>query len=172
MTKIHFEANHVIEIYIALNDLGIELWIDGGWGVDALLGRQTRPHADLDLVVQSKDVLSLREYLSTLNYQHQLRDDTRDWNFVLADSLGHEIDIHVITMDANGNGIYGPAENGLQYPHRSLLGCGSIKNFSVQCLSADYQVQSHTGYLIREKDIHDVMLLCERFNINLPSEYQ
>ena len=25
----------------------------GGWGVDALAGRQTRPHADLDLAVEA-----------------------------------------------------------------------------------------------------------------------
>jgi hypothetical protein len=28
------------------------LWIDGGWGVDALLGSQTREHGDLDVVIE------------------------------------------------------------------------------------------------------------------------
>lgn len=28
----------VINFYIELDNLGIEIWIDGGWGVDALLG--------------------------------------------------------------------------------------------------------------------------------------
>ena len=28
---------------------GIDVWLDGGWGVDALLGQQTREHDDLDL---------------------------------------------------------------------------------------------------------------------------
>jgi len=35
-----------------LRALGIEIWLDGGWGVDALLGEQTRPHEDLDIVVE------------------------------------------------------------------------------------------------------------------------
>jgi lincosamide nucleotidyltransferase A/C/D/E len=30
----------------------IEFYVDGGWGVDALLGKQTRPHADLDIAIQ------------------------------------------------------------------------------------------------------------------------
>ena len=38
----------VIDCYTTLENLGIEIWVDGGWGVDALLGEQTRPHKDLD----------------------------------------------------------------------------------------------------------------------------
>ena len=34
----------------------IRLWIIGGWGVDALLRKQTRTHDDLDVIVQQKDV--------------------------------------------------------------------------------------------------------------------
>ena len=33
------------------DELGIEVWIDGGWGVDALLGECTRPHQDLDIII-------------------------------------------------------------------------------------------------------------------------
>ncbi|WP_423201786.1 nucleotidyltransferase domain-containing protein [Edaphobacter modestus] len=31
-------------MYRRLGSSGIEIWIDGGWGVDALLGHQTRVH--------------------------------------------------------------------------------------------------------------------------------
>jgi hypothetical protein len=31
-------ARDVTELYRQLEVLGIEIWIDGGWGVDALLG--------------------------------------------------------------------------------------------------------------------------------------
>ena len=34
-----------------LQSAGVRVWLDGGWSVDALLGEQTRPHADLDLAV-------------------------------------------------------------------------------------------------------------------------
>ncbi len=39
----------------AFETAGLAFWIDGGWGVDALLGRQTRPHSDLDLAVHLAD---------------------------------------------------------------------------------------------------------------------
>jgi len=39
----------VVDFYRTITQLGTELWIDGGWAVDALLGEQTRPHRDLDI---------------------------------------------------------------------------------------------------------------------------
>lgn len=33
----------------ALDARDAEVWVGGGWGVDALLGEQTRQHSDLDL---------------------------------------------------------------------------------------------------------------------------
>ncbi len=37
------------------NELGITVWIDGGWGVDALLGECTREHQDLDIMISWED---------------------------------------------------------------------------------------------------------------------
>lgn len=32
-----------------LNELNIRYWIEGSWGIDALIGRQTLRHRDIDL---------------------------------------------------------------------------------------------------------------------------
>ncbi len=48
------ESSHVIEIYKLFISNNIDVWLDGGWGVDALLGKQTRKHGDVDIVVQQK----------------------------------------------------------------------------------------------------------------------
>lgn len=47
MIKI-FPIQNVINLYQRLLDAGIPIWLDGGWGVDALLEEQTRIHDDLD----------------------------------------------------------------------------------------------------------------------------
>ena len=65
----------VIDLYTQLDHLGIEVWLDGGWGVDALLGEQTRPHSDVDIVIQHKDAPKLRELLERQGYQDVPRDD-------------------------------------------------------------------------------------------------
>jgi lincosamide nucleotidyltransferase A/C/D/E len=41
----------VVEILTAMLDADVQSWVDGGWGVDALVGHETRPHKDLDLMV-------------------------------------------------------------------------------------------------------------------------
>jgi lincosamide nucleotidyltransferase A/C/D/E len=159
----------VIELYKALESLGITIWLDGGWAVDALLGEQTRPHEDVDIVIQEKDVSVLRKYLESQNYHDIIRDDTSSWNFVLGDKEGHLIDIHVIRFEKEGNGLYGP--KGEMYPAGSLVGVGKIGDLPVKCISADHLVKFHTGYKVDEKDYKDVVALCERFNLELPREY-
>src|SRR5204863_1891352 len=42
---------------------GITVWLDGGWGVDALLGTQTRTHKDVDIVIALDEVPQLQNVL-------------------------------------------------------------------------------------------------------------
>ena len=155
--------NDAVGIYITLERLGIKIWIDGGWGVDSLLEHQTRPHSDLDIVIEKKDLPAARSWLENGGYRDVPRDDTSAWNFVLGDDKGHEIDFHVIEIDDNGNGIYGPVERNQMYPAASLSGIGSIEGTSVRCISAEYQIKFHSGYELKEKDFKDLAALRCKF---------
>src|ERR1700736_3930072 len=86
----------VIDLYTSIENLGVKIWVDGGWGVDALLGEQTRPHKDLDIAIQQKDIPMLHEFLQARGFRDVTRDDTTTWNFVLGDESGREVDVHVI----------------------------------------------------------------------------
>jgi lincosamide nucleotidyltransferase A/C/D/E len=112
------EEKDVIDLYCKLIDT--KIWIDGGWGVDALLGKQTRPHKDLDIVIQRKDIPVFRKQLETKRYKDIKIEIARPHNFVLADDHNHEIDVHVIEFNEKGDGIYGPVENGELYQAASL----------------------------------------------------
>jgi lincosamide nucleotidyltransferase A/C/D/E len=39
------------ELIAFLDENGLEVYVDGGWAIDAVLGEQTRPHDDLDIAV-------------------------------------------------------------------------------------------------------------------------
>jgi lincosamide nucleotidyltransferase A/C/D/E len=164
-------AADVVSLYTELENLSITIWIDGGWGVDALLGEQTRPHKDLDIAVQEKDVLKLRQLLEARGYKEIKLEEARAWNFVLADENGREIDFHVIVMDDNGNGLYGPKEHGEMYPAASLTGTGSIDGRTVRCISPEWVVKFHSGYTLKEKDFRDVSALCKKFGFELPDAF-
>lgn len=157
-------SKYVVDFYTRLEKRGVNIWIDGGWGVDALLGEQTRPHSDLDIVIQQKDVPEVCAWLQAEGYSEIRRDNP--WNFVMEDIEGHKIDFHVVIFDEQGDVI-----EGIPYPDGSLTGTGTIDGCRVRCIAPEHMVQFHTGYELRESDVRDVSALCKRFGIPLPEEY-
>lgn len=150
---------------------GLVVWVDGGWAVDAILGEETRPHGDLDVVVQEKDLEALTNLLDRGGYRPQVRNDTSPWNFVLGDAKGREVDVHVVRLDAAGDGIYGPPERKVSYPADALTGRGVIGGVPVRCISAEWLVQFHVGYAFDDQDVADVLALHWRLGVPLPQEY-
>ena len=167
MNKSEMTADNAIEIIKLLEQNGIEVYVDGGWGVDALLGEQTRKHDDLDIALPHKFVPLLRELFESRGYKDIPRDDTRDCNFVLGDDNGNLIDVHSYTFDENGKHIFGVA-----YEPRHFTGTGTINGYTVKCIPPDIMVEFHTGYEVDENDYLDVKALCNRFNIPMPSIYE
>lgn len=162
----------VLALYTAMESRGVKLWLDGGWGVDALLGRQTRNHGDIDVVVQQKDVGILVEHLYVLGFHNVRRSDESNYNFVLGNDEAQFIDLHVIELNDVGNGIYGPVKNGVLYPAEALTGMGMLAGVPVRCISPEWVVKFHRGYDLRAKDYYDIKAICEKFKIDLPTEYQ
>jgi lincosamide nucleotidyltransferase A/C/D/E len=151
--------------------LGVELWLDGGWAVDAWLGRQTRPHADVDIVIESKDLPTLVDALRERGYGDVPRDDTRAWNFVLGDRDGHEVDFHVIDLAPDGTGIYGPLPPEFIFPADSLTAVSELCGHPVRAIPPHRLVEFHTGYVPDDHDRADVLALCAAFDLPVPATY-
>jgi lincosamide nucleotidyltransferase A/C/D/E len=165
-------AEDVIGVLELLESRGIRIWLDGGWAVDACLGRQTRQHVDLDIVIEQRHCDETVAMLREKGYGPAPRGDTRPWNFALGDEAGHDVDFHVIVLDEVGNGIYGPPENGDLYPAAALSGTGSVDSHKVACIAPEWLVRFHSGYELDENDRADVAALCATFGIPLPDEYR
>jgi lincosamide nucleotidyltransferase A/C/D/E len=145
---------------------GISLWIDGGWGVDALLGIQTRPHSDLDIIIGEADLLVLKDLLAAEGYRW---DAAREGNvFVSASCLW--LDVHGVGFDERENGNFDLADGGVwSLPPSAFSGRGSIGGVAVQCLSPEAQVLCHAqGYEPTRKDLQDMEALRSRFSLALP----
>jgi lincosamide nucleotidyltransferase A/C/D/E len=161
----------VLDLYALLEAAAIPIWLEGGWGVDALLGHQTRAHDDLDCIVQHHDLPQMRAVLERAGFR--MIDDEHWWHFIMADENGRALDVRVVTLDALGNGLYGPPDLHLPtYPVQSLATTGMLQGQIVRCLSAEQQVAAHTGYELDEQDFQDVYALHERFGVPLPAPYQ
>ena len=148
---------------------GIDVWLDGGWGVDALLGHQTREHDDLDLVAELRHSARIIELLEGLDYE--LVDGAPPKCFVLVDSEGRQVDVHPVAFDAEGGGVYQMDEGrSWIYPAQGFSGRGTVEGRPVRCLSPEAQVLVHAGYELTDKDYRELYLLRERFGVEIPSE--
>lgn len=98
------DGQRVLDLVDGLDDLGIAVWLDGGWGIDALLGTQTRPHDDLDLLVRLDDVPQLVNALAGIGYMRVHGEPPL--SFEMTDVQGHQVDIHPVRFTTAGEAIY------------------------------------------------------------------
>jgi lincosamide nucleotidyltransferase A/C/D/E len=161
------DADDVTEVLHRLERNGIEAWIDGGWGVDALLGERLREHDDLDLVVELRNAEAAIAILEAAGFDLIAGEPPK--SFVLVDDTGRQVDIHPVERDAAGNGLY-VMDDGTSwtYPAQGFTGRGEVGGRSVRCLSAEVQVLVHDGYELAPKDYRELRLLHERLGVELP----
>jgi len=147
---------------------GIDIWIDGGWGVDALLEEETRPHNDIDLFVEKSNSKRFIEILKEKGFAEVKEAYTTISHTVWKDAKGRIIDLHIFELNEQEYIVF----EGEAYPPKVFSGTGKIGDKMVRCIDAENQVLFHLGYEHDENDIHDVRLLCGRFNIPIPNEYK
>jgi lincosamide nucleotidyltransferase A/C/D/E len=165
--KLPVTSTDALRIIRLLQDHEIEVWVDGGWGVDALVGEQTRQHTDLDIVSLVEQLALLRAALEEHGFVE--KEGGTPWNFVLQHSDGRELDVHAVRFDEEGNALYGP--DGLMYPAGALTATGTIDGQQVRCKTAEGQMAHHSGYEWQRSDRHDVRVLHERLGVPILDEY-
>jgi lincosamide nucleotidyltransferase A/C/D/E len=137
-----------VGVIYALQDANVRCWVTGGWGVDALIGRPSRKHRDLDLVVDEHDLQRAIDRLGELGYSEWYRAEDEalmGTRIVLQDSdlAGLVIDLHPVGL---------PDE-------RLTFATGTLDGRSVPCMSLQWQLSAHEGYRTRGHDRSDFALL-------------
>ena len=159
-------AREVLRILRAFEVAQIEVGVTGGWGIDALLRRQTRSHADLDLGVSADLVPAAIAVAEAVGYV--VEEDQRPVRLVLRGERG-QIDLHPIAWDATGTGVQ-RGFNGqvFVYPPGSLAADGEIAGHRVRCGTPELQLAFHQGYDATDRDRRDMAELAASFNLSLP----
>lgn len=149
------EALAVLDDFAAAD---IPVWIAGGWGIDALVGRQTRQHLDLDLLF-NRD----HEGLVIAMLERKAYSETVDWRpgrFVMNDGT-RELDLHPMeVLDAGGAILHTHTDQRFAFRRIDFVE-GRIDDRTVPCLSAAKQWEFHQGYEPTDKDRRDLELLKE-----------
>jgi lincosamide nucleotidyltransferase A/C/D/E len=163
------QPDEVLSVIAALQAGVLRMWIDGGWGVDALLGEVTRPHDDIDLVVELGALADVLECLSDLGFS--VTEDLSPVRVVMRLQEGRQVDLHPVTFDEDGTGWQvgaSPDGSDCPYPAEGFT-VGRILDEAVPCLSAELQLEHHSGYMPRDRDLKDMARLAVRFGLVLPS---
>jgi lincosamide nucleotidyltransferase A/C/D/E len=155
----YIPESRVVALMDALAAAGVSSWVAGGWGVDALIGHQTRRHYDLDLVVSDTpdNIERMGQVLSRAGF----RPGVREVNPGLAmpvrhlwqDDNGHSVEVMPVTF---GKPPFSGGE--------PLFAGGVIGGRAVPCLSGRLQVALHQGYEARGVDLADMEALRTRVN--------
>jgi lincosamide nucleotidyltransferase A/C/D/E len=147
-----------------LRRAGTDVWIGGGWGIDALVGEETRDHRDLDLMHRHEQEPAVLAALAAAGFVQTL--DWRPVRFVLARPDGCELDLHPLHFAADGSARQASLDpqRPFFYPADAFV-TGTVAGEPVPCLSAGQQVHFHQGYEPAARDLHDMAQLRRVFGI-------
>lgn len=150
-------ADAVHEVLDLLRAHEVRVWIGGGWGIDALVGHQTRAHADLDIaVVEAETALAV---LAAAGFEV-----VADWppgRVAVRRTDGAEVDVHPIVFRPDGSAVQTTHE-GVEYVYPGDgFTTGRIGGRRVPCITAALQVAFHAGYEPQETDAADMATLRE-----------
>ena len=140
-------ATNAVELIEALEAAQIDLWLAGGWGVDAPRP-ETRPRHDRHPRVQSR-----RPPCGTDAPRARLPARTgRSRNVSAAHRRrGRRVEIHPIAHHAHGEATT-QLQPGIVWTYlpTSLNGCGRIAGREVRCLTAEAQIRAHDPRIYRD----------------------
>ena len=170
-----------VTILTALTEAGVRFWVAGGWGIDALLERQSRRHSDLDLILNHRrdDENGARHVLAQLGLRFENTDAIGDRQLPqiiqLHDRAGRVVDLlPVDLMSLPIIGQHHPSRHETdedadpETGHPSSFAEGTIGSRTFPCLAPGVQLALKMGYDLSASDRNDVNLLCDRFGFALP----
>ncbi len=164
----------VVAIIESIEATGVRCWVAGGWGIDALLGRQTRRHNDLDLCIDVADDGEARAAAALEHLGYRVTSERADSGplfpvrAVYRDSSGRTIDLLLVATAQGG----GDVDGGVPVLEPDSLSTGRISERSVGCLSPAVQLRAHMGYVPQMRDRVDVERLCSQLAIERPAPYR
>lgn len=149
----------VLEVACALDSAGVHYWLAGGWGIDALVGYQTRDHRDLDLVIDSEDTARALEAMSARGFRHmpavadgahrEVPGAFMPHRELIQDDRQRTVDMHPVNLAT--------------WPDKRSLtdrfALGTIDGHELPCLSVASQRAAHQGFALSEAHIADLQAL-------------
>lgn len=145
---------NLIKVLDLLDSIKMRYWIDGGWGVDILLGKQKREHRDVDVDFDGKFTETLLDKLKEEGYEIVV-----DWSPSRIElshpKLGY-IDVHPLIINEDGSARQANPQGGWYEFKAEWFSTAVFEGRVIPCISAEAQKIFHNGYELREVDKIDM----------------
>jgi hypothetical protein len=151
------------ELFALLEQAGLQFWLAGGWAVDFHAGRVTRPHSDVDLVVDHADKEELHALL--LDAEFKVVEDSEPDAEMTYQRDNFKVDLSFVVELDDGT-VVSPGWEHWPWPPGSLSsGISQLSGVSCHVVSAstlltskrDYE--AHVGDEPRPCDLADIQVL-------------
>ena len=140
-----------------LENANIKYWIDGGWGVDILAGKQTRNHRDIDVDFDAQHTEELLKIL--LKYGYEVDTDWKPVRIELYSEKYGYLDIHPFILNEDGTSKQADLEGGFYEFEKDFFSNAIFEGKTIPCISLKGQKIFHSGYELRDKDKQDIAIL-------------
>lgn len=140
-----------------LENANIKYWIDGGWGVDILAGKQTRNHRDIDVDFDAQHTEELLKIL--LKYGYEVDTDWKPVRIELYSEKYGYLDIHPFILNEDGTSKQADLEGGFYEFEKDFFSNAIFEGKTIPCISLKGQKIFHSGYELRDKDKQDIAVL-------------
>jgi lincosamide nucleotidyltransferase A/C/D/E len=147
----------LLSVLGTVRSVGCRFWLEGGWGVDALVGRQTRAHRDVDIDIDGAFEEEVLAVLQELGYV--IETDWRPNRVELAAPGRGWVDVHPLVIDDHGNARQAALGGGWHEFPRAFVTIRRLDDVPVPCFSIEAQRLFHSGYELRDVDEHDLAVL-------------
>jgi lincosamide nucleotidyltransferase A/C/D/E len=150
----------------ALDAAGCRPCLAGGWGIDALLGRETRRHDDVDVIIVPGTEEMAQQALAELGYC-EVRTGVAAGPYmpvrsVVRDAPGRTVDLLPLALHS----LDRPPTSDPSTASEEPVVAGTVAGQTVRCLSAAVQMMFHEGYDLGPVQTNDVRLLRSRFALD------
>lgn len=146
-------ADEVLAVVAWLREWRVTYQVNGGWAVDALVGRQTRAHGDVDVFLDATALAPFLGWLTGRGYTV-----TEDWlpiRIELASSVGR-VDAHPMEIGGNGDGLQRGFDDEVFHHRAAQRTVGHVAGQEVVVANAARLRELRQGYDPRPVDLHDL----------------
>ncbi|WP_296560794.1 aminoglycoside adenylyltransferase [uncultured Acetobacterium sp.] len=144
----------LIKVINLLDSLKMRYWIEGGWGVDILLGKENRDHRDIDVDFDAEFTGILLDALKRKGFEIKT-----DWSpsriELYHPKLGY-LDIHPLLINEDGSARQADTQGGWFELEAKWFSTALFEGRVIPCISAEAQMLFHSGYDLRDVDRIDM----------------